>query len=265
MKPIALGINGACGRMGRRLVQAAVEDGHFRVVAACDAPGHEHEGEDIGTLCGLRPLDVSIAPALPFDPRPDVVIDFSSPRGTMWLLGACVARKIPLVIGTTGHSDAEMDEIRAAAHETAILKAAHLSLGMNVLVELIHRAAQLLRGRHFDVEMVERHHRGKKEAPDAATMHLARMVQQQMGLHARRHGREGTIGERPAQEIGIHSIRAGDAPGEHQVLFAGLGETLEVRHTITSRDCFVRGALAAARFLADRPPGWYEMGDLLGA
>lgn len=264
MKPISLGINGACGRMGRRLVQVAAADPHFRIVAACDAPGHVCAGRDIGMLCGIEPLEVTVAPALPLEPRPDVVIDFSTPRGTMWMLGACVARRIPLVIGTTGHSEAEMEEIRAAAHETPILKATQFSLGLTVLAELVHRAAQLLRDREVDVELMEWNHRGKREAPDQTTERLAQLIQQQMGTHGRQHGRQGRLDERPRHEIGVHSLRAGDNVGTHVVLFAGLGESLELRHQVQSRDCFVRGALAAARFLVERPPGWYELSDVLG-
>ncbi|HMP60980.1 MAG TPA: 4-hydroxy-tetrahydrodipicolinate reductase, partial [Gemmatales bacterium] len=163
-----------------------------------------------------------------------------------------------------GHSDAELDEIRAAAHQTAILKAQNLSLGMNVLAELVHRAAALMRGQPVDVEIVERHHRGKKEAPGLGTLRLAEIVEQQMGHYTRRHGRSGSQSERPPQELGIHSLRAGDAAGEHLVLLAGLGETLELKHTVSSRDAFVRGALQAARFLVAQAPGWYEMSDVLG-
>jgi 4-hydroxy-tetrahydrodipicolinate reductase len=142
--------------------------------------------------------------------------------------------------------------------------APNMSLAVNVLMTLVGKAAELLRNHGFDVEILERHHRFKKDAPSGTALQLARIVQNAMGQTTVRHGREGLMGERPAKEIGVHAIRVGDNVGEHTVIFSTLGETLEMTHRAHARDCYVRGALKAAKFLADRPPGRYAMADVLG-
>lgn len=262
--PIALAVNGACGRMGQRVIALAHADSRFKLVAACDLLENNGQGHDIGDLCGLRPLGIQVTPQLPLDVRPDVVIDFSSPEGTLWLLGACKARQIPVVIATTGHSASQLEEIRSAAHETAILKAANLSLGVNLLLQVLRQVGTALKGQDYDVEIVEKHHRFKKDAPSGTALALAHAIQQVMGQTKLRHGREGLVGERPRDEIGMHAVRTGDAIGEHNVYFSTLGETLELTHRASSRDCFARGALAAAAYLVGKPAGSYEMSDVLG-
>jgi 4-hydroxy-tetrahydrodipicolinate reductase len=182
----------------------------------------------------------------------------------MTVLKPCAARRIPLVIATTGHSPEQRREIEAEAHETAILMAPNTSLAMNVLMKLLAQAAEILKGKDFDVEILERHHRFKKDSPSGTALHLAGIVQDRMGQRHQRHGREGLVGERPHDEIGLHAIRTGDNVGEHTVVFSTLGETLELTHRAHSRDCYVRGALLAAKFLANRPAGWYSMADVLG-
>ena len=261
---IALAVNGACGRMGQRVIALALADPRFRLVAACDLPGHEGLDKDAGVVSGLAPCGVAVAPQLPLEPRPDVVIDFSSPEGTLWLLGACTARRIPIVVATTGHTASQLESIRAAAHETAVLKAANLSLGMNLLMSLLRQAATSLKQQDYDVEIVEKHHRFKKDAPSGTALALAHIIQQSMGQTKLRHGREGMVGERPHDEIGLHAVRTGDNVGEHNVYFSALGETLELTHRASSRDCFATGALEAARFLVGKPAGTYEMSDVLG-
>src|SRR5205814_3017268 len=176
----------------------------------------------------------------------------------------CVGRRIPLIVATTGHTAAQRQEIEAAAHETALLMAPNMSLAVNVLMKLVRQAAEVLRGKGFDVEILERHHRFKKDSPSGTALHLARLVQEAMGQTELRHGREGQIGERPRGEIGLHALRVGDNVGEHTVVFSTLGETLELTHRGHSRDSYARGALLAAKFLADRPPGRYTMNDVLG-
>src|SRR5207244_1600908 len=139
-----------------------------------------------------------------------------------------------------------------------------MSLSVNVLFQLVRQAARLLKGKDFDVEVVERHHRYKKDSPSGTALHFARVVQEEMGQTELRHGREGLVGERPRHEIGLHAIRVGDNVGEHAILFSTLGETLELVHRAHSRDCYARGALQAAKYLAGRPPGRYSMSDVLG-
>jgi 4-hydroxy-tetrahydrodipicolinate reductase len=259
-----LAINGACGRMGLRLVQLAQEDAELSVIAALERAQHPRLGQDIGELAGLGRLGVPLTHTLPLSERPDVIVDFSSPEGTMQVVKLAVERKIPLVVATTGHTAAQRDEIEAAAHHIPLLVSPNMSLAMNVLMVLLEQAAKLLRGKDFDVEIIEAHHRFKKDAPSGTALALARIVQQQMGQQLVRHGREGMTGERSATEIGIHAVRAGDLVGEHVILFGTLGESLQLSHRAHTRDCYARGALLAAKFLAQQPPGRYTMRDVLG-
>jgi 4-hydroxy-tetrahydrodipicolinate reductase len=263
MKTI-IGINGVCGRMGLRILQLAQEDKELSIGAAIDAPGHPWQGREIGELAGVGRLGVPVRVDLPPDVRLDALIDFSTPQGTMAVLPLCVDRRIPLVVATTGHTPAQRQEIEAAAHETALLMAPNMSLAVNVLMNLASQAAQALRDRGFDVEILERHHRFKKDSPSGTALHFARIIQEAMGQTQLRHGREGLVGERPAHEIGVHAIRVGDNVGEHTLIFSTLGETLELTHRAHTRDCYARGALQAAKFLAGRPPGRYTMNDVLG-
>jgi 4-hydroxy-tetrahydrodipicolinate reductase len=259
-----IGINGACGRMGQRIVALAREDRELTVGAALEMPGHPDLGKDVGEVCGLGPMGVPVRADLPLRPRLDVLIDFSTPEGTMAVLPACVERGIPLVVATTGHTAAQRRAIEEAMHETALLIAPNMSLAVNVLMTLVGEAAAVLRDKGFDVEIVERHHRFKKDSPSGTALHFARVVQEAMGQTELRHGREGLVGERPPTEIGVHSIRVGDNVGEHTIIFSTLGETLELTHRAHSRDCYARGALRAAKFLANRPAGRYSMKDVLG-
>jgi 4-hydroxy-tetrahydrodipicolinate reductase len=192
------------------------------------------------------------------------MIDFSTPEGTDQVLKPCVERRIPLVVATTGHTPQQREQIEAAAHETAVLTAPNMSLSVNVLLALLRQAGRLLKGKDFDVEIIERHHRFKKDSPSGTALQMARVVQEEMGQADLRHGREGLVGERPHGEIGLHAVRVGDNVGEHTVIFSTLGETLELVHRAHSRDSYARGALAAAKFLADKPPGRYGMNDVLG-
>lgn len=257
-------VNGACGRMGQRLVALSREDPELQLVAAIDWGGHPNQGKDAGELAGVGPLGVPVTPALGLDARPDVLIDFSTPEGTMAALKACEARKIPVVVATTGHTDAQRKEIEAAAHATAVLFSPSMSLVVNLLFKLVRDTATALAGKGFDVEIIERHHRFKKDSPSGTAMHFARVIQQATGIDKLVHGREGLVGERPAAEIGVHAVRAGDNVGEHTIIFSTLGETLELVHKGYSRDSYARGALLAAKFLANKPAGRYSMNDVLG-
>src|SRR5947209_4128044 len=168
-----IGINGACGRMGQRLIALAAEDHHLAVSAAIDAGNHPKMGTDAGELAGIGSIGVKLAAELPITARVEVMIDFSLPEGTMSILKTCIARRIPLVVATTGHSPPQRAEIEAAAHETALLFAPNMSLAVNVLFKLTEMAAQLLKGRGYDVEIIERHHRFKKDSPSGTAFHFA--------------------------------------------------------------------------------------------
>ncbi len=259
-----IGINGAAGRMGQRLVCLACEDKELALGIALEAANHPRQGRDAGELAGLGTLGIPVRADVPCEARMDVLIDFSMPEGTMAVLPICVERRIPLVVATTGHTPAQRQQIEAAAHHTALLMAPNMSLSVNVLFQLVRQAAALLKDKGFDVEIVERHHRFKKDAPSGTALHFARLVQEVMGQTQLRHGREGLVGERPPHEIGMHALRTGDNVGEHTIIFSTLGETLELVHKGHTRDSYARGALLAAKFLAGRPPGRYTMNDVLG-
>jgi 4-hydroxy-tetrahydrodipicolinate reductase len=263
MKTI-LGINGAAGRMGQRLIHLTCEDKELTLGAALEAANHPRLGQDIGEIAGLGKLDVPLRADLPPTLHLDALIDFSTPEGTMTVLPWCVERRIPLVVATTGHTPEQRRDIEAAAHHTALLMAPNMSLSVNVLFQLVRQASELLAGKGFDVEIVERHHRFKKDAPSGTALHFARIVQEVMGQTQLRHGREGLVGERPPTEIGMHALRTGDNVGEHTIIFSTLGESLELVHRGHTRDSYARGALLAAKFLADKPAGRYTMEDVLG-
>jgi 4-hydroxy-tetrahydrodipicolinate reductase len=259
-----IAINGACGRMGQRLIALAKEDPELEVVAAVDWAKHPDQGKDAGDLAGIGALGTRVTGSLPDQPRPDAVIDFSTPEGTSAILATCVARKLPLVVATTGHTHAQREEIEAAAHQTAVLISANFSLVVNVLFKLVRDAGTMLAGKGFDVEIIERHHRFKKDSPSGTAAHFAKIIQEAMGQTELRHGREGLVGERPLHEIGIHAVRAGDNVGEHTIIFSALGETMELVHKGYSRDSYARGALLGAKFLASKGAGRYSMEDVLG-
>jgi 4-hydroxy-tetrahydrodipicolinate reductase len=259
-----IAVNGACGRMGQRIIQLAHEDKGLALVAALDAANHPQQGCDVGEVAGIGRMGLAITRELPAGERPDSIIDFSSPEGTMAILKTCQERRIPLVVATTGHSAEQRKAVEAAASATAILIAPNMSLAMNVLMKLLKEASALLKDHDFDVEIIERHHRFKRDSPSGTALHLARIVQAEMEQKAIRHGREGLVGERPHGEIGVHAVRTGDNVGEHTIVFSTLGETLELVHRAHTRDCYVRGALQAAKFLAGRPAGKYSMADVLG-
>ena len=257
-------ISGAAGRMGQRLVALGQEDADLHLVAALESGGCMALGRDAGELAGVGSLGIAVATDLAIDVHPEVIIDFSAPEGTLPLLTLCRQRKIPLVLATTGHNAHDKAEIASAAHEVAILHAPNMSLVVNVLFALTKQASALLNGRGYDVEIIERHHRHKKDSPSGTALHFARLIQEAMGQTTTRHGREGLVGERPLSEIGIHAVRAGDNVGEHTIIFSAPGETMELVHKGSSRDSYARGALQAAKFLAGKPAGMYSMDDVLG-
>ncbi len=263
MKTI-LAINGAAGRMGQRLVHLAHADKHLALGAAIESLNHPNLDRDIGELCGIGPLHLPVRSSILPEQRVDVLIDFSTPEGTMNVLPTCIARRIPLVVATTGHTTEQKQRIEEAAHETALLMSPNMSVVVNVLFDLVGRAARMLHGKDFDVEIIEWHHRYKKDSPSGTALHFARLIQKVMGQTHLQHGREGNVGERPVKEIGMHAIRAGDNVGEHTILFSTLGETLELVHRSSSRDSYARGALEAAKFLVGKPAGRYGMNDVLG-
>src|SRR5262245_15478832 len=258
---------GAAGRMGRLIVSLGREEAGIRVVGAVEAAGHPRLGEDAGAVAGGPPLGVRITADLKAILRPEhVVLDFTGvPDAAVRHAALAVERGAALVIGTTGFDARQREELAALATRTRSVVAANFSAGVTVLGELVTLAARLL-DPAFEAEIVELHHHGKKDAPSGTALALGRAIAAARRIDfddAARLAREGLVGARPRDEIGITALRAGDAVGDHTVVFGALGERLELIHRAQSRDCLVRGALRAARWVADRPAGLYAMRDVL--
>ena len=259
---IFVGVNGACGRMGQRVIHCLHVEADMKVGAAIESPNNTQSGNDIGAVCGLGNLGVIVSDKLP--EKLDVVIDFSLPEATISIVDRCVERKIPIVIATTGNTPEQLAHIEKAAGAIPILKAANLSLVVNLLFKLAKEAGRALKGKDFDVEIIEHHHRFKADSPSGTALRFAEIIEKEMNLTHRRFGREGIVGERPRHELGLHAIRGGDNVGEHTIIFTTIGETLELVHRSSSRDSYAKGAVAAARFLVGKSPGMYAMADVLG-
>jgi 4-hydroxy-tetrahydrodipicolinate reductase len=254
--------------MGRRVVACAAEPeaagGPWRLAAAIERLGHPLLGADALALAGLPAGGVPVATT--WDEPADVVIDFSLPEALPGIVATCVLKRVPLVVATTGLGSAERRAIDEAAATIPILESPSMSLAVNISMDLVGRAAALLArtGVRTDVEIVECHHRHKEDAPSGTALKFGAIVAGGLGQTRAAHGREGRPGARPADEIGYHAVRAGDNPGEHTILFGMDGESFALNVWATSRDCYARGALAAAAFLVGRPAGRYSMRDVLG-
>jgi 4-hydroxy-tetrahydrodipicolinate reductase len=235
-------INGAKGRMGHALI-AAAKDLNLAVAAALDA------GDD---------LAAGVA-------QSDVIVDFSSHHATKAVLEQAIAQKKAVVIGTTGHAAETKAHLLSLAAKVPCVWAGNFSVGVNLLFALTRRAASVL-GSDYDAEVVEMHHRFKKDAPSGTAARLLEIIleERQLTAKALRHGREGITGERTPTEVGIHALRGGDVVGDHTVMFAALGERVELSHKASDRGIFARGALRAAQWVIQQPPGVYDMQDVLG-
>ena len=261
---IRLVVYGAAGRMGQRVIALAAADATFKIVGAVDSPKSPSLGRDAGELAGLGPIGIPVSADLPS--HVDVVIDFSSPAGCVAIAEKCSQLQIPLVAATTGLSDAQKEEVASAAQQTPIVFAPSMSLAVNVAMKLVREAAKALKDipSGVDVEIVERHHRFKEDAPSGTALKFGQIVAEEMGQTEHRHGREGHTGKRPHHEIGYHALRTGDNVGEHSIVFGLMGETLEVYVRGHTRDSYAHGALAAAKYLVKQGAGLYTMTDVLG-
>ncbi len=259
--PLRVGIHGATGRMGTRLIHLIGADPTLVLGAAIVRPGHPGIGRDVGPPVGLGPVGVALSDGLPGPV--DVVIDFSTPAASLAIAEACAAAGTPLVVGTTGLEPGQKEALGRLAGRIAILISPNTSRAVNLLFRLVGEAAKAL-GESADIEVVERHHRFKKDAPSGTALRLAEVAARAIGSDRLVHGRSGQVGDRPAGEIGIHALRTGDNPGEHTVVFGLMGECLELSHRALNRDGFARGALEAAKYLAGKPARLYTMQDLLG-
>jgi len=257
-------ISGAAGRMGRTLVRLTHESADLQLVGAVEAAGHPNMGCDAGVLAGVGETKIPVIDTLP--EKFDVMIDFSLPEGSIERIEQCAALGAPCVVGTTGFSTGQRASIKKASEKAAVVLSPNMSVGVNVL---FHAAAELARtlGEDYDIEIVEAHHRFKKDAPSGTAIKIAEEIARASGRNfseAAVHGRGPTSAPRKHGEIGIHAVRGGDIVGEHVIYYTALGERLELKHVAHSRDTFARGALRAARWVADRGPGLYSMADVLG-
>ncbi|OYU26592.1 MAG: 4-hydroxy-tetrahydrodipicolinate reductase [Burkholderiales bacterium PBB2] len=264
--PLRIAIAGSSGRMGRMLIEAVLQAPDCQLSAALDRPGTPSLGQDagafLGKTCGVAISDDARA-ALQAS---DVLIDFTRPEGTLAHLALCAELGVKLVIGTTGFDAQQKAQIGALAARTGVMMAPNMSVGVNVVLGLLDRAARAL-SEGYDIEIIEAHHRHKVDAPSGTALALGEAVAHALGRDLKAcavYGREGVTGERDPSTIGFATVRGGDIIGDHTVLFAGIGERIEISHKASSRATFAQGSLRAARFLASQGPGLYDMNDVLG-
>jgi 4-hydroxy-tetrahydrodipicolinate reductase len=261
---LKLAISGAAGRMGARLIDLSSEDDTFELVAAIESASHPQLGQDSGSATGIGENGISFSSEYPASL--DVVIDFSHPAGAQAAVDHCLKIKKPLVMATTGLETDTVESLKQASHEIPIVWAPSMSLAVNLTMKLAETAGLALKDHStgVDVEILERHHRFKVDAPSGTALKFGEIVADAMGITNHQHGREGITGERQHNEIGYHAIRTGDNPGQHTIVFGMLGETIELNVAASNRDCYAAGALAAAKFVAGQGAGLYNMYDVLG-
>lgn len=259
-------VAGAAGRMGCRLVALIKDSTALTLAGAIEGKGHHAIGDDAGETAGCGRIGVAVTEDLSaLLDRGEVVVDFSSPEATLEHLRIVAQHKRAMVIGTTGFSATELEELKSLVRQVPCVFSPNMSVGINLMYKVIGEMAKTL-GDDYDIEVIEAHHRLKKDAPSGTALKIAEVLAKatsrdlnQVGVYARK----GLIGERKKKEIGIQTIRAGDIVGDHTILFGGMGERIEVTHRASSRDTFASGALRAARWVVRQPPGLYDMMDVL--
>ena len=263
---IGVAVTGGAGRMGSMIVRILCETEGVALTGAAEHPDHPAIGRDAGEVAGVGHLGVPIVPGLEKALEGcDVVIDFTSARASLAHLELALGAGKAIVVGSTGFTPDEKEAIKART-DGRIFFAPNMSVGMNVLIRLVQEATRAL-GNDYDVEIVEMHHRFKKDAPSGSAVRLAEAVAEarnQAASDKMVHGRDGLVGERTKEEIGMHAIRGGDVVGDHTVIFATAGERLELTHKASSRETFARGAVRAAKWISSRKPGVYDVLDMLG-
>ncbi len=262
---LRIAVAGASGRMGRMLIEAVLAADDCHLVSALDVAGSAALGQDAGAMAGRLtgvPIGADIDAALR---NAQVLIDFTRPEGTLAHLARCAALGVKAVVGTTGFSDAQKAEVAAFAEHTAIVMAPNMSVGVNVMLRLLDQAARALR-EGYDIEIIEAHHRHKVDAPSGTALKMGEVIAGALGRRLGEcavYARHGVTGERDPSTIGFATVRGGDIVGDHTVLFAGTGERVEITHRSASRANYAAGSLRAARFLAGRERGLFDMGDVL--
>jgi 4-hydroxy-tetrahydrodipicolinate reductase len=258
---------GASGRMGNRIIHAINETEGIELIGGVELKGHPAIGRDVGEVVGLGKLNIDIKDNLEeIVHMGDLTIDFTNHTASMNHLKIAAENNMPIVIGSTGFSSEQMEEARELSKKTRCVISPNMSVGVNLLFKIIRNIAVVLKD-EYDIEIIEAHHRFKKDSPSGTAMKIAQILAEtlkrdidEVGVY----GRKGNIGERTQQEIGIQAVRAGDIVGDHTVIFGGLGERLEVTHRAHSRDGFARGAVKAAKWVVQQENGLYDMQDVLG-
>ncbi|RLD94604.1 MAG: 4-hydroxy-tetrahydrodipicolinate reductase [Aquificota bacterium] len=264
---IGVVVTGVAGRMGSTIARLVEEDSQLTLVGATEAPGHPWVGGDLRGFLGVGEgvkVTSSLDEAITGETR--VVIDFTLPQATLAHLETAVKEGVAMVIGTTGITGKDLERARSLASRIPCVWAPNMSVGVNLLFKLVGEVARIL-GEDYDVEIVEIHHRFKKDAPSGTAVRLAEKVAQALGRDLDQvgvYGRHGMVGERNREEIGVMALRGGDVVGEHTVIFAALGERVELTHRAHSRETFARGAIRAAKWVVDMAPGLYDMAQVLG-
>ena len=263
---IKIAITGAAGRMGKTLIEACHETEGLQLSVATEYPQSSLIGADAGELAGIGSNGVMIAGSLDdADQDFDILIDFTRPEPCLAHLDWCVQHQKKMIIGTTGFTEEEKQKIQQAAESTAVVFAPNMSVGVNLTLKLLDMAARVL-GDEVDIEVIEAHHRHKVDAPSGTALRMGEVVAEALGRDLNEcavYGREGNTGERDRKTIGFETIRAGDIVGDHTVMFAGIGERVEITHKASSRMTFAKGAMRAASWLSGKDSGLYDMQDVL--
>jgi len=261
---IKVGIAGAAGRMGKALIKNVIDHPNMELVAAWEREGHENLGQDAGAIAGQQSLDIKISNNYKEEiSKCEVVIDFTSPVATLELAQQASQAGVALVIGTTGFTEEEFEKLKDTTKQLKVVYATNFSVGINVLLVLAKKAAEIL-GENYNAEIIEAHHNFKKDSPSGTAVTLLEFISKGKQMSADKVGREGMIGARPQEEIGVHAVRAGDIVGDHTALFSGQGERLELKHQAHSRNTLSQGAIRAVAWIYDKKPGFYHMQDVLG-
>jgi 4-hydroxy-tetrahydrodipicolinate reductase len=264
---IRIAVAGAAGRMGSRITALSKEYHDLKLTGAFEKRAHSAVGKDIGSIVGIGETGIKLSDSLEeIVDNADVIIDFTTPNSTKENIKVASKKGKAMIIGTTGFSKDDIKEIESLIRSIPCVMASNMSTGVNLLLRVLQDVARVL-GDEYDIEIIEAHHRLKKDAPSGTALKMAQVIAD--ALHRSLdevavYTRKGLIGERAKKEIGIQTIRAGDIVGEHTVIFGGLGERIEVTHKVSSRDTFARGALRAALWISGKPAGPYDMQDVLG-
>lgn len=262
---IRIGLNGAAGRMGKRISSLIHHDKELTLGLALEHDKHPELGKDMGALNGEGTMGIMLTAQFKNE-NLNSLIDFSHPEASVKMAKLCAENKIAFVTGTTGMTENQLQEIRSLSNKIPILIGSNMSIGVNLLFKFAAQIAKAL-GDEYDIEIIEKHHRFKKDAPSGTALSIAQSIADEIKRDLKQvgvYGREGQTGERTQKEIGVHAIRAGDIVGEHTIIYGALGETIELTHKAHTRDTFASGAVKASKWIAGRKPGLYTMYDVLG-